>query len=234
MEQRRGSEIVNGWPGEAKEAARLVLDKYGEPDETTESFLVWYRVGPWKRIVASKAFWKHELPVPHYDSIEGVVDFRVPPEKCTPLAHFDGSVVVERTAGEVSARCHDEEANNLALNLMHDMVVDGRSVEDARAYYAKEFLDYRRKQPTPYMDELRFEPRRDAADPDVRILSDEQLAEAEAVGREAAARASGEDSSFGRGEARPPDVPEPAPSPDPAPAPQPPPGSPDPGPRSRS
>ena len=187
MERQRGSAIVDGWPDGAKEAARLVLDKYGEPDEATESFLVWYRVGPWKRIVASKAFWRHDFPVPHYDSIEGVVDFGVPPEKCTPLAEFDGSVVVERTAGEVSARCHDEEANTLALNLVHDIVVEGRDVEDARAYYAKEFLDYRRKRPTPYMDGLRFEPRRDAPDPDVRVLSDEELAKAEAEGREAAA-----------------------------------------------
>ena len=180
MGERRGSEIVGGWPDEAKEAAQLVLDKYGEPAEATESFLVWHGVGPWKRVVASKTFWKHDFPVPHYDSIEGVVDFNVPPEKCTPLAEFDGSVVVERTAGEVSARCHDEEANKLALNLMHDIVMDDRAVEDARAYYAKEFLDYRRKQPTPYMDRLRFEPRRDTPDPDVRVLSDEQLAEAEA------------------------------------------------------
>lgn len=189
MTERRGSEIVGGWPDEAKEAAKLVLEKYGEPDEATESFLVWNRVGPWKRIVATKAFWKHDFPVPHYDSIEGVVDFQVPPDKCTPLAQFDGSVVVERTAGEVSARCHDDEANSLALNLMHDIVMDVRSVEDARAYYAQEFLDYRRKEPTPYMEALRFEPRRDTPDPDVRILSDEQLAEAEAAGRHAVARA---------------------------------------------
>jgi hypothetical protein len=187
MAERRGLEIVDGWPDESKEAAQLVLDKYGEPDEATESFLVWNRVGPWKRIVATKAFWKHDFPVPHYDSIEGVVDFRVPADKCTPLAHFDGSVVVERTAGEVSARCHDEEANSLALNLMHDIVMDGRSVEDARAYYAQEFLDYRRKEPTPYMEALRFEPRRDTPDPDVRVLSDEQLAEAEAAGETVAA-----------------------------------------------
>ncbi len=32
------------------------------------------------------------------------------------VAEFDGSVIVERTAGEVSARCHDEQANFLALN----------------------------------------------------------------------------------------------------------------------
>jgi hypothetical protein len=188
MADRRGTEIVDRWPDEAKEAAQLVLDRYGEPDEATESFLVWHRVGPWKRIIASKTFWRHEFPVPHYDSIEGVVDFHVPPENCTALAQFDGSVVVERTAGEISARCHDEEANNLALNLAHDIVVNGRSVEDERAYYAKEFLDHRRKQPTPYMDGLRFEPRRDTPDPDTRVLSDEELAEAEAAGRAVAAR----------------------------------------------
>jgi hypothetical protein len=34
----------------------------------------------------------------------------VPPEYVTPLARFDGSVIAERTAREVSARCHDEQA----------------------------------------------------------------------------------------------------------------------------
>jgi hypothetical protein len=80
---------------------------------------------------------------------QSFIDYRVPPEKITPLAEFDGSVVVERTAGEVSARCHDEQANFLALNLMQDVVTDRRTVADARAYYAKEFLDARRGQPTP-------------------------------------------------------------------------------------
>jgi hypothetical protein len=52
-----------------------------------------------------------------------VIDYRVPIKFFTLLAQFDGSVVAERTAGELSARCHDEEANNLALNLAHDIVV---------------------------------------------------------------------------------------------------------------
>jgi hypothetical protein len=82
----------------------------------------------------------------------------------------------------VSARCHDEEANNLALNLAHDIVTGEKTVDEARAYYAKEFLDYRRGLPTPYMDELRFEPRRDTPDPDERVLSDQDLADAEAAG----------------------------------------------------
>src|SRR5690349_22621952 len=89
------------------------------------------------------------------------------------LARFDGSVVVERTAGEVSARCHDEQANFLALNLMHDIVTGTKSVKEARDYYAKEFADYRRKQPTPYMERLRFTPGNgNTADSDSRLLSD--------------------------------------------------------------
>jgi hypothetical protein len=35
-------------------------------------------------------------------------------QEAAALARFDGSVIIERTAGEVSAR-HDEEANRLAL-----------------------------------------------------------------------------------------------------------------------
>jgi hypothetical protein len=64
----------------------------------------------------------HNFPAPHTDSVESFIDYRVPVQKFTPLAEFDGSVIAERTAGEVSARCHDEQANFLALNLRDDIV----------------------------------------------------------------------------------------------------------------
>lgn len=57
----------------------------------------------WKRVVATRTYYNHEFPVPHIDSVESFIDYRVPPEKATALAQFDGSVVIERTAGEVSA-----------------------------------------------------------------------------------------------------------------------------------
>jgi hypothetical protein len=176
MADRTGSDIIRQWPEESREATQLVIDKYGEPHEATDSQLVWHRTGPWKRIVASKAFYEHAFPAPHQDSIETVIDYRVPPEKFSDLAAFDGSVIVERTAGEVSARCHDEEANSLALNLMHDIVTGAKTVQQARDYYAQEFADYRRKKPTPYMLGLHFTlPGGGTADPDVRVLSDQDL-----------------------------------------------------------
>ena len=178
-----GSETIQRWPRESREAAQLVIDKYGEPDEATDSQLVWRRCGEWKRIVATKAFYQHDFPAPHQDSVESFIDYRVPPEKFSDLAAFDGSVMIERTAGEVSARCHDEEANRLALNLMHDIVTGAKTVEEARGYYAKEFLDYRRGKPTPYMAKLHFElPGGGTADPDRRLISDQEIASARAEG----------------------------------------------------
>jgi hypothetical protein len=134
-------------------------------------------------MVATKAFFPHSFPAPHIDAVESVIDYRVRPESFTVLAQFDGSVIAERTAGEVSARCHDEEANNLELNLMHDIVTGEKDVAGAREYYAKEFLDYRRKQPTPYMEKLGFTPAEGSGDPHERVLSDEELQRAKDEGK---------------------------------------------------
>jgi hypothetical protein len=58
-----------------------------------------------------------------------------------------------------------------------------KDVREARAYYTREFADYRRKQPTPYMDALRFTPQSSrTADADERMLSDEELEQAKAEG----------------------------------------------------
>jgi hypothetical protein len=64
-------------------------------------------------------------------------------------------------------------------------VTGTKSVQEARDYYATEFADYRRKKPTPYMAGLCFRPQdHGAADPDVRILSDQDLDQAAAEGKE--------------------------------------------------
>lgn len=186
MTTRSGSEVIADWPEESREAASLVIKEFGEPHEVTDSLLIWNGVGQWKRVIASRAFYQHDFPVPHTDSVESVIDYRVPIEQFGPLAEFDGSVVVERTAGEVSARCHDVQANSLALNLTHDMVTGTKTVDEARAYYGKEFLDYRRNKPTPYMDALAFTPSDGGtADADHRILSQEDLDKAVEEGKAA-------------------------------------------------
>ena len=170
------TDITAGWPRESRAAARAVVETYGEPHEITTSLLTWYEVGPWKRVVVSRTCYEHNFPAPHLDVVECVVDYRVPSSKCSAVVAFDGSVTVDRTAGEVSARCHDERANLLALNLVHDIVMGDRDAQQARDYYAQEFSAFRRELPAPYMERLYFEPARSSAgDPDVAVLAEEDF-----------------------------------------------------------
>ncbi len=69
------------------------------------------------------------------------ISYQVPTDKYDELAEYDGSVIVERTKGEISARCDKEEANFLALNLADDIVKGKRSVKDARKHYAETILE---------------------------------------------------------------------------------------------
>jgi hypothetical protein len=178
----KSTQIMQNWPDQAREAAQLVIDKYGEPDESCESMLVWHNPGPWKRMIAYGDFDNHNFPAPHIDAVESFLNLNVPTDKVCKLFEFDGSVVVNRTRGEISARCHDEEANFLALNLASDIIEGKKSAQEARDYYAKEFLDYRRGKPTPYMEGLKFSSL-GAADPDERLISDEELGQAKKEGQ---------------------------------------------------
>ena len=103
----------------------------------------------------------------HEDVLEQGIDYRVPPEMFDDLARYDGSVIVERTKGEISARCDKEGANFLALNLAHEIVAGKRSVDDARAEYARQVQAMMNKQPAPLTERLMFSPMKgNSADPD--------------------------------------------------------------------
>lgn len=133
-----------------------MIDRYGPPDEATPSLLIWYGNGPWKRTIVYRDEVPHNFPKPHTDLLEQFIDYRVPPAKCDDLAAFDGSVIPERTKGEISARCDMEEMNFLALNLAHDSVTGRRTVEEACNLYAEEAVAFTMSRPAPYTERLHF------------------------------------------------------------------------------
>jgi hypothetical protein len=175
MAMASGKEIIQTWPEDQRETTQVIIDTYGELDEATPGTQIWHSKGQWKKIVASKEGTPHDFPFPLLDIVESITTYRVPPEKFSELGEFDGSVTVRRTQGLISARCHDEQANSLALNLARDIVQGEKTAGEARAYYVDEMVRYRAKQPTPYMDRLQFAPQSDAGDRDVTLISPEEL-----------------------------------------------------------
>jgi hypothetical protein len=57
------------------------------------------------------------------------IDDRVPPELAHLILQFDGSVLVDRTWGEVAGWCAAEAANLLGLKMVHALVTGKPSVE---------------------------------------------------------------------------------------------------------
>ncbi|CAN5229888.1 hypothetical protein BH09GEM1_BH09GEM1_45600 [soil metagenome] len=172
------STIIKDWPDDARTVTAALIAKYGAADEVTPTQVTWHNRGPWKSVVASKVATPHNFPFPHGDIVENFTEYEVPLHSFSELAHFDGSVTVNRTRGLLSARCHDEEANLLAVNLAHDIITGKTNVAQARQTYVDTMLAFREHKPTPYMTELQFKPQPNAGDPDTALVTTDQLKKA--------------------------------------------------------
>ncbi len=150
--------IIEDFPAMAKKAAKQTIEKYGPPDEATPSTLTWYNNGPWKRTEVFRHEIPHNFPQPHTDVIKNTIDYKVPDGYFDELAKFDGSVMVDKTRGEVSSRCDMEPANFLSINLMHDIVTGKYTAEQAREVYGEVTSAFLMNREAPYAVSLQFTP----------------------------------------------------------------------------
>jgi hypothetical protein len=160
---------LEGWPKITLAVATDLVTKYGQPNASNARELTWYNNGPWKRTVLYKEELQHNFPYPHKDILEQTVNYRVPLEKIADLVKYDGSLVVDRTRGELTIHCNNEESNTLILNIADDIVKGDRSVEQALAYHAQVIRGVQIGEAETYPYKLRFkapQPGADTADAD--------------------------------------------------------------------
>jgi len=147
---------IDDWPAAQRTVGRQILALYGAPNEATATKLSWFRNGAWKRTELSRDSVAHNWPAPHSDFLTQTIDYRVPPDSFDDIARFDGSVLLDRTRGEVSARCDSEAANVVSLNMVHEIVAGKRSVEEARRTLEQTKAAYTMGREAPYAERLLF------------------------------------------------------------------------------
>lgn len=168
--------ITDDWPAICKNAAEQTIGTYGPPNEASPSRLTWYNNGIWKRTIVTRDEIVHNFPQPHTDMVENFIDYRVPVEKIGEVAKFDGSVIIERTKGEVSARCDMEAANILALNMMHLIATGQLNAEQAREKYSEQTAAYVANRPAQFAEQLQFElPKDQTVDHDETIIGEDVI-----------------------------------------------------------
>lgn len=162
---------LEGWNQDHKDAVKMMTDKYGKPNESTPNMVVWYNNGPWKKTIIYKEDIEHHFPKKHTDYVQQYINFKTPVSKYTDVTTYDGSVMLERTKGEMSARCDNEPMNFLALNLANEIVTGKRTVKDAREFYAKTAMESMAGKKSDYTEKLLFNTsNKNTGDPDEPMM----------------------------------------------------------------
>lgn len=148
--------IIENWPPAPKKIVPETIKKYGLPNEATPTLLIWHDSGPWKRTIITSDETAHDFPTPHTDYISQTVNYDVPLEKLADVLAFDGSIIVYRTAGQVTASCDNEAANLLTVNLLHDIVTGGKTVDEARHEFGEQTAAWLLNREAPYTESVVF------------------------------------------------------------------------------
>jgi hypothetical protein len=162
------------WSESSKSAIESMSAKYGLPNAVTDDMVVWTSAAPFKRIVISKEEVDHQFPTQHSDILTQTINYQVPINKVVELAKFNGSLIVDRTKGEISARNENEEMNILSLNLADKIVRGEMKAEQARREYSKNAEAFASGQTSNLITSLNFRVQGVTADPDKAMQSEQE------------------------------------------------------------
>ncbi|MBV8915832.1 MAG: hypothetical protein JOZ05_22685 [Acetobacteraceae bacterium] len=166
------ADTIRDWPGPSQDAAREMLQEYGAPQEMTPTMLIWKGNGPWTRTVVYKSGVEHDFPAKHQDVLEQAAEYRVPLNFFEAIATFDGSVIPDRTRGELLARGDHEATNILAINLARDIIRGEKTAQQARDAMAAGVREIAAGRVPGDAKELRLgPPQGDLRDPDTPVVS---------------------------------------------------------------
>lgn len=164
-------DATQGWPSVTAQAVDKLIENFGQPDAISSNMLIWENTGPFKRTILHREPIQHNFPKEHQDFIEQVIDYKVSLEKYDEIAKFDGSVLLDRTAGEMAARCDMIEANYLALNLAHKVATGELDVQKAREEFVNAVRMHMDGNTPQSMQQLQFEiAEGETADPDESMM----------------------------------------------------------------
>lgn len=168
------TQTTESWPEPSRAAISSLNTKYGLPSAVTEDMVVWNNSLPFERTIVFKEEVNHQFPIQHSDVLMQTVDYRVPLDKVSALAKFDGSLIIDRTKGELSSRNDKEEMNILSLNLADKIIRGEMTVEQARRAYRKNAEAFAAGTSSQLISGLSFKTEGSTQDPDSMMESQDE------------------------------------------------------------
>lgn len=147
---------ISQWPEVPQEVCRQFIQKYGYPTECCESACVWYETAGCSRCACVRDGTAHYWPDVHKDCLCMTINYKVDPKYYGDIANFNGSVVLSRTKGTMTACCDYEAMNFLALNLARDIAEGEMTWQDARTMYVEAAKMFKEGKMHPYTQGIMF------------------------------------------------------------------------------
>lgn len=136
------SERLTTWDSMPRMTVDKLIAKYGQPDEVTDSYMLWKDTGPWKYTkVWNKSSMEDETmyrdkpydySMDRYGFIEQGIYYRMPKDRIGNVTHFDSRLKYDRTDGILSVTSNDEKMNFLTINLAHEVAQGYKTTDDAK------------------------------------------------------------------------------------------------------
>lgn len=167
VDQAEADRLLRIWPPNSRKLCTDIIEAYGLPHEITETMAIWRYNGSWKRTVVHRNGVRHNIPHAHTDLLEQTVDAKVSPEMFSEIAKFDGSIILDKTRGEMTSYCESERANTLMLNLAHDIIIGMKTAKEAREVLMKSSDFFHSQLPNPYRESLQFTSTIETTNPDM-------------------------------------------------------------------
>jgi hypothetical protein len=163
--------MTEEWPQSSQGAIKSLKDKYGLPDSITEEMVVWGKSESFVRSIVYREEVDHQFPMQHAGVLAQTVEYRVPLDKVADLAKFNGSLLVDRTKGEITARNENEAMNILSLNIADKIVRGELTVEQARRQYSENAEAFAAGTSNEMVSKLNFSSEGNTSDPDSMMQS---------------------------------------------------------------
>ena len=145
--------VVKRWAAHSAMTGRVLLDKYGLPDDVTPFRMTWNNKWPWKRTIVSNQKQIYRS-LDDFNVLEQTVAYTVSFDQAAELLAFRDGLVVDLENDELTSRADREEINFLTLNLADDILHGRATVAQARASYAEMLELEAAGKSSPYLTRL--------------------------------------------------------------------------------
>jgi len=147
QEETSALDLTADWTPAAQFAARLMISRYGPPQEMSPIEFNWHNHWPWKSITV-----RNDPKAPLKESVV----YEVPPDKLSALQRFQHGPLVFPKNSELVASSDREMLNRLSLNLAHDIATGKRTPQEADRFFIRTVRLSESGKSSPYLERLLF------------------------------------------------------------------------------